>query len=76
MTPSNLLRANGNRWQVTCWDGGNRRRMVRTVYAHAADAETAKRIGRRVSGRRCVDARPWDPRTDRSVLGFVREVVE
>lgn len=56
-----LLEATGNIWAVTCYDGGNRRNVVRTVYCRTETRERAEAIGRSVSKRRCVDARPWDP---------------
>lgn len=56
-----LLEATGNIWAVSCYDGGNRRRIVRTVYCRTTTREKAEAIGRTVSKKRCVDARPWDP---------------
>ena len=56
-----LLEATGNVWAVDCYDGGNRRVVVRTVYCRTATRERAEAIGRSVSRKRCVSARPWDP---------------
>lgn len=56
-----LLEATGNVWAVDCYDGGNRRVVVRTVYCRTTTRERAEAIGRSVSKKRCVDARPYDP---------------
>lgn len=74
MTSTELLAATGNVWQVSCWDTGNRRRLVQTIYVRASDVLRAEAFGKRHSGRRCVDARPWNPAKDRSVYGYIREV--
>jgi hypothetical protein len=74
MTKTELLKATGNIWRVDCWHDGNRRRLVQTLYIRASDVLRAEEVGRRQSGRRCVDARPWNPATDRKVFGYVREV--
>jgi hypothetical protein len=74
MTKTELLKATGNVWRVDCWDGGNRRRIIQTFYIRASDVLRAEEVGRKQSGRRCVDARPWNPATDRQVFGYVREV--
>jgi hypothetical protein len=69
-----LLLATGNIWRVDCWHDGNRRKIVQTLYIRASDVLRAEEIGRKESGRRCVDARPWNPAKDRSVFGYVQEV--
>ncbi len=74
MTSSELLKATGNIWRVDCWHDGNRRRIVQTLYVRAADVLSAELVGHRESGRRCVDARPWNPETDRKAFGYVRKV--
>ena len=56
-----LLEATGNAWQVDCYEGGNRRQVVRTVYVRALTRERAEAIARSVSRKKCVSARPWDP---------------
>lgn len=56
-----LLEATGNAWQVDCYESGNRRRVVRTVYVRASTRERAEAIARSVSRKKCVSARPWDP---------------
>ena len=56
-----LLEATGNAWQVDCYEGGNRRQVVRTVYVRASNRERAEAIARTVSRKKCVSARPWDP---------------
>lgn len=74
MTKAELLKATGNIWRVDCWHDGNRRRIVQTLYIRASDVLAAEEVGRRESGRRCVDATPWNPKTDRKVFGYVQEV--
>lgn len=74
MTGAELLQATGNIWRVVCWSDGNRRRRTRVVFCRCADVLRAEEIGRRQSGVRCVDARPWNPETDRSVFGWVSRV--
>jgi hypothetical protein len=74
MTKTELLKATGNIWRVDCWHDGNRRRIVQTLYIRASDVLAAEEVGRRQSGRRCVDAVPWNPKTDRKVFGYVQEV--
>jgi len=74
MTKTELLKATGNIWRVDCWHDGNRRRIVQTLYIRASDVLKAEEVGRRESGRRCVDAAPWNPKTDRKVFGYVQEV--
>lgn len=74
MTATELLRATGNIWRVDCWHDGNRRRVVQTLYVRASDVLRAEAIGKQQSGRRCVDARPWNPATDRAVRDYVQEV--
>lgn len=74
MTATELLKATRNVWRVDCWHDGNRRRIVQTLYVRAGDVLKAEEIGRKVSGRRCVDARPWNPAKDRSVYGYVQQV--
>jgi len=74
MTKMELLKATGNIWRVDCWHDGNRRRKVQTLFVRASDVLRAEEVGRKESGRRCVDARPWNPGTDRSVFGYVRRV--
>ena len=71
MTGQELLAANGNRWAVKCYRDGNRRMFVRTVYVRASDVLAAERIARSVSKCRCVDARIWNPMTDRSCFRYV-----
>ena len=56
-----LLEATGNAWQVECYEGGNRRQVVRIVYVRAPTRERAEAIARSVSRKKCVSARPWDP---------------
>lgn len=56
-----LLESTGNIWAVDCWDSGNRRRVVRVVYCRTDTPEKAEAIARRVSKRKTVDARPWNP---------------
>ena len=74
MTREELLEANGNRWQVKCWQDGNCKRFIGSVFVRANDAEQAKRIARQVqSGTRYCVAWPWDPRKDMTVTGFVEE---
>jgi len=72
MTGKELLAATGSVFEVRCWDGGNRRRIVQTLYIRAADVLRAEAIGKQKSGRTCVDARPWNPATDRSVYGWIQ----
>jgi len=74
MTAKELLEATGNIWRVDCWHDGNRRRIVQTLYIRASDVLKAEEVGKRESGRRCVDARPWNPGTDRKVFGYIQEV--
>ena len=74
VTKAELLKATGNIWRVDCWHDGNRRRIVQTLYIRASDVLAAEEVGRRESGRRCVDAAPWNPKTDRRVFGYVQEV--
>ena len=74
MTATELLAATGNVWQVSCWDTGNRRGLVQTIYVRASDVLRAEAFGKHHSGRRCVDARPWNPAKDRSVIGYIQEV--
>ena len=74
VTKAELLKATGNIWRVVCWHDGNRRRIVQTLYIRASDVLAAEEVGRRESGRRCVDAAPWNPKTDRRVFGYVQEV--
>lgn len=74
MTKTELLKATGNVWRVDCWHDGNRRRIVQTLFIRASDVLRAEEVARQRSGRRCVDARPWNPKTDRSVFGYVQEV--
>jgi hypothetical protein len=74
MTKTELLKATGNIWRVDCWHDGNRRRIVQTLYIRASDVLAAEEVGRRESGRRCVDAVPWNPKTDRKVFGYIQEV--
>lgn len=76
MTDSELLQATGSAWSVICWGDGNRRKCVRMVFCRAASKSVAEAIARRISRRRCVDARPWNPETDRSVYGWVRKVTD
>lgn len=71
MTGQELLKANGNRWEVKCYRDGNRRRLDRTVYVRALDVLGAERIARSVSKCRCVDARIWNPLTDRRCYRYV-----
>ena len=71
---SELLLATGNIWRVDCWQDGNRRRKVQIVFVRCSDLLRAEELGRRISGRRCVDARPWNPETDRSVFGWIQKV--
>lgn len=75
MSPAQLLAANGNRWQVKCWQDGNCKRFIGSVFVRATIAEQARGIAKQVkpSAKYCV-AWPWDPRKDLSVSGFVREV--
>ena len=75
MTRAELLAATGNRWQVKCWQDGNCKRFMGSVYVRAIDAEQAKRIARQVkTGAKYCVAWPWDPRKDMTVSGFVQEV--
>ena len=74
MTKTELLAATGNVWRVDCWDSGNRRKLLQTLYIRASDILRVEEIARQRSGRRCVDARPWNPGTDRKVFGWIREV--
>ena len=70
-----LLDATGNVWAVDCYDGGNRRVVVRTVYCRTATRERAEAIGRSVSRKKCVSARPWDP-TGNGLRGFIHRTQE
>jgi hypothetical protein len=74
MTGKELLSATGNIWRVDCWHDGNRRRVVQTLFVRATDVLRAEEIGKKESGRRCVDARPWNPATDRTVYGWIQAV--
>lgn len=74
MRPSDLLAATGNVWEVRCYRDGNRRQLQSVRYIRAGGILTAENIARQVSHCRIVDARPWNPLTDRSVHGFVRRV--
>lgn len=74
MTNTEILKATGNVWRVDCWHDGNRRKIVQTLYIRASDVLRAEEIGRKESGRRCVDARPWNPAKDRSVVGWIDQV--
>jgi hypothetical protein len=56
-----LLAATRNAWVVTCYEGGNRRQIMRTVYVRAADPVQAEEIARRVSRQKVVSASPWNP---------------
>jgi hypothetical protein len=76
MNATELLTATGNVWQVDCWESGNRRRLVRRLFVRTDCILKAEEIARQRSGRRCVDARPWNPANDRSVYGWIREVTE
>jgi hypothetical protein len=71
---SEILRSTGNIWRVDCWHDGNRRKIVQTLYIRASDVLRAEEIGRKESGRRCVDARPWNPETDRKCWGWIQKV--
>lgn len=75
MTRGELLEATGNRWQVKCWQDGNCKRFIGSVFVRAANADQAKRIARQVhrGAKKCV-AWPWDPRNDLTVAGFVQQV--
>ena len=73
MTRHELLQATGNAWKLTCWDNGNRRRVVRVLYVRAETKEKALTIGHGLSDRRCIDAVPYDPRHDRAVFGWIVE---
>lgn len=77
MTRSELLAATGNRWQVKCWQDGNCKRFIGSVFVRADDAEHARKIAKQVKPetRYCV-AWPWDPRKDLTVRGFVEQVTE
>ena len=70
-----LLEATGNAWQVDCYEGGNRRQVVRTVYVRASNRERAEAIARSVSRKKCVSARPWDP-TGVGLQRFIRRQQE
>lgn len=70
-----LLEATGNAWQVDCYEGGNRRQVVRTVYVRASTRERAEAIARSVSRKKCVSARPWDP-TGVGLQRFIRRQQE
>lgn len=74
MTRKELLAATGNVWRVLCWQNGNRRGASEVLFVRTTSEELAKQIGRRLSGRRCVDAYPYDPRSDRSVFGWIQQV--
>ena len=71
MTTTELLAATGNIWKVHCYRDGNRRRFDCTVYVRASDVLRAENEARDQTGCRCVDAKPWDPRKDRSVDNYV-----
>lgn len=71
---SEILRATGNIWRVDCYESGNRRRILQTIYVRTDCILKAEEIGRRRSGRRCVDARPWNPETDRKCWGWIEKV--
>ena len=74
MTKTQLLKATGNIWQVHCWQDGNRRKIVETIYLRASDVLRAESLGQQQSGRRCVDARPWNPAKDAAASQYIRSV--
>jgi len=72
MTPSELLAATGNVWQVRCYKDGNKRICLGDKFVRAENREQAIRIAKEVcrGAKHCV-AWPWDPAKDLSVRGFV-----
>lgn len=72
MTRSELLAATGNVWEVTCWQTGNRRKVAETLFIRASSQDRAKAVGRERSGRKCCDAKPYDPRTDLKASRFIQ----
>ena len=74
MTATELLAATGNAYRVDCYESGNRRRRLRTYYIRAASALDAELKAQRLSGRRCCDARPWNPMSERSNWGWIQQI--
>jgi len=65
MTETELLKKTGNHWSVSCYRGGNRRKLIRYFHVRAHDKVAAEQIAmRQVPGCNSARASAYDPRRD------------